>query len=101
MRYFAILHKSTGFYLPPALGAGGRGFTYQEPADPAIRAPRLFTSEGAAKTALTWWLKGITTVTHTAADWFNGEDGDEHWHTAPVADRRAEDMEVVALHLVR
>jgi hypothetical protein len=96
MRYFIIRHKPTGFALPFV----GRGATHMEPQDPTVWPPRLFAKEGAAKTALTWWLKGRTSVTYTCGDGWEVE-ADEHWHTEPVEDRRAEGMEVVLVHLIR
>ncbi len=96
MNYYILQHKPTGRVLPHV----GRGFTHAELHDPAVWPPRLFTGIGAAKTALTWWLKGRTSVTYTRGDgWEVGAD--EHWHTEPVEDRRAEDMEVVLVHLIR
>jgi hypothetical protein len=97
MRYFAILHRPSGYYLPFV----GRGATYAEPVNPAVEPPRLFTTRGAAKNALRWWLLGVTTVSRTGGSWDNGYEYDETWHTEPVEDRRAEDMGIVELHLIR
>lgn len=97
MKYFAILHKPTNFFLPFV----GRGATHAEPVDPAVEPPRLFTAERAAKTALAWWLKGRTSVTRSYRGGFGEEYDDEHWETVPVEDRRADDMEVIALYMIR
>lgn len=54
---YAIRQISTGKYLPQS-GRRKRGYTYDEPSD--VLAPRLFTSTGAAKNALRWWLEGTS-----------------------------------------
>lgn len=90
--FYAIRQKGTQKCLPE-LGRGGK--TWLEPV--IGLPPRLFCDERAAKVALTWWLRGITTVTRTR-DW----DGyyDEAWHTEPEPHRKAEDMEVIPITLV-
>lgn len=90
MRVFAIQHKPSGGYLPEV----GRGYTQSIPCVGQI--PRLFMSEGSAKCALTWWLKGWTTVTRTR-DYF--DEYDEVWHTEPILERKASDMAIVPLDL--
>lgn len=96
MTYYAIRHIPTGHFLPAT--ARRRGFTYDEPSHPGLFPPRMFTSLGAAKVALTWWLKGHTSVHRSgSSDW--GDDYDEYWHTEAKVERRREDMEVVALAL--
>jgi hypothetical protein len=88
---WAIQHVPSGGFLPQPRGRGGRGGTHVEPTQ--IEFPRIFTTQGAAKCALTNWLAGKVTVSVYEYD---GEY-DENWHYEPVADRRAEDMRVVAL----
>lgn len=57
MRYWIIRHKVSHAYLPqPRRG----GATWYEP-EPLTRRrypPRLFTNEGDAKKALSWWYDG-------------------------------------------
>jgi hypothetical protein len=53
----------------------------------------LFADKGAARRALTWWLKGITSVDRSK-DYFTNEY-DETWHEEAMPERKAEDMEVV------
>lgn len=88
---WAIQHIPTGGFLPVPHGRGGRGGTHVEPTQ--VEFPRIFTTKNAAKCALTNWLAGKITVTHTEYD---GEF-DEQWATERVDSRRAEDMRVVAL----
>lgn len=98
VQLYALRHVD-GRYLPPGRGRNGRGFTHQEPLPPEqmeIWPPRLFHTEGAAKIALTWWLRGVTSVTVTGgySDW-EDYDVDENWHTEPMPERRREDWRVV------
>lgn len=100
---WAIHHTPSGGYLPEV---GPRmGYTGTEPlsmGEGSAFAPRLFASEAAAKRALTWWLKGITSVHRSRGDYY-----DETWSGwVPVSDkyityveRRRDDMEVVRLKL--
>ncbi len=90
--YYVIRKKGTHKYLPDP---PGRGKTWVEPI--VGQPPRLFCSERAAKVALTWWLKGITTVARGRD--YDGEY-DETWTTEPEPHRKAEDMEVVPITLV-
>lgn len=103
---WAIRHKPTGNYLSevgPRMGYTG---TDPEPmGDGSAWTPRLFASEAAAKRSLTWWLKGITSVSRYGSSMYG--DTDETWSTLPpvsseyytYVDRNAEDMEVVRLKL--
>jgi hypothetical protein len=88
---FAIKHKPTGGFLPEH---SGRGYTWTEPS--LWLVPRLFLDAGAAKRALTWWLKGTTTVARNR-DYFG--EYDEVWTTEVEQHRKAEDMEVVKVLL--
>lgn len=87
---FAIRHKPSGGHLPEV----GRGYTFSEPS--VDRIPRLFESASAAKRALTWWLKGGTSVLRSKDYW--GEY-DETWQHTDIPNRKAEDMEVVPVLL--
>ena len=56
MQFWIILEKETGRYLPETT----KHYTGSKLQDPVNRRfpPRLFTNEGSARRALTWWLKG-------------------------------------------
>lgn len=102
MEFWIIKHVPTGGYLPAGQGRNGRGFTHQEVVPPlGPWAPRLFDSQASAKTALTWWLRGITTVTYTqhGSSLWDDIDPSEDWHTEPQAHRRAEEMAIVRVRL--
>lgn len=89
--YWVIRHKPSGGYLP-GLSSGLRaGYTHTEPDLHAI--PRLFGNAAAAKRALTWWLKGVTSVDRSR-DSFTLEY-DETWHEEAMPERKPEDMEVI------
>ena len=90
MQVFAIKHKPTGGFLPET----GGGYTHSEPCTYLI--PRLFTTKKGACCALTWWLKGWTSVAHTR-DYFG--EYDETWQTEHILERKAADMEVIPLTL--
>lgn len=103
MMFFAIRHKPTGGFMPQAATRRG-GFTHDEPS--VHFPPRMFTREQDAKCALTWWLKGVTSVTAG----YNGWDGDydEQWDTKMptvdsewMAERTAEDFEVVKVEITQ
>lgn len=98
--FYAIKHLPSGRYLPPGLGHGGRGFTHVEPENPAVYPPRLFLRKQDAKTALSWWLKGKTTVSRASYSTFDGSEIDEDWHTEPKPDRIADAMAVVQIKMV-
>lgn len=85
------------------------GYTGTEPIimDKSHWCPRLFGRKQDAETALTWWLKGITTRTFYGGGMsfgFEGSEPEEKWETRmPKSDeyvtyvpRVREDMEVVA-----
>ena len=90
---YVIRHKPTGGFLPQSNNKR-HGYTHDEPVTMQSNfCPRLFARKQDAKTALTWWLNG-----ETSARW-SGDDDDFNyeWHThAPLVERKAEDMEVVA-----
>ncbi|KKN65456.1 hypothetical protein LCGC14_0481760 [marine sediment metagenome] len=89
--YYANRKISTDEYLPDT---PGRGKTHVEPSKQL--PPRLFISAHDAQVALTWWLKGITSV-HRGTDW-DGEY-DEVWNTESISGRNEDDMEVVPVTL--
>ncbi len=104
MKYklYAIKQKSTGNFLPQSDRTVREGFTKMEPAFPLRIPPRLFTTERAAKCALTWWLKGeVGLHTETDEDWlghpYTIATGPGKAH--PVEGRDADDMEVVPLSI--
>lgn len=87
---WVIRHKPSGGYLPGLPSGLRAGYTATEPTTTQI--PRLFVDKGAARRALTWWLKGVTSVNREKDYW--GEY-DETWHEHPMPERKLEDMEVV------
>lgn len=90
----------------PQSSSKKHGYTHD---DPAVMydsnwCPRLFGREQDAKTALTWWLKGDTTMRYSGGMHLNvwgdaNDDFSEDWHTQFVIERKAEDMEVVKIRL--
>jgi len=90
---WAIRRKSDGWMLP---SGRKRGFTHDEPVDPAIHPPRLFTKAASARAALRRWLEGETVVTRSPGGAYL-DDVDEDWQTRPRPDRKADDMEVVVV----
>lgn len=98
---WAIRQKSTGYYLPES-SRKRQGYTGDEPVTMESHfCPRLFAREQDAKTALTWWLKGVTSCTlHRHYDgYFGGYEYDEDWHTQKIEERNADDMEIVKLKI--
>ena len=93
MEFYVIRHKPTGGLLPER-GEVRAGYTHTEPQEYGV--PRLFMSAAGAKRALTWWLKGITSVLKSR-DW-DGEY-DETWSTTVEENRKEEDMEIVLVRL--
>ena len=94
-KLFAIKHKPSGGFLPEV----SKGYTFSEPDTTSV--PRLFTTKGGAKRALTWWLKGETTVKMLGTGWsWDGPDEPEpDWTTKHRPERKEEDMEVVPVLL--
>lgn len=86
---WALRQKSTGFYIPaPTRGTGVRaGISEFEPTDDG--KPALYSTQAAATQALRVWLKGIHRLELYAG-----------MHVTPIASRRADDMEVVAVQLM-
>lgn len=92
--YYIIREKSTGKWLPEVAGTRG-GYTHTQPV--AHLPPRLFVHSSAAQRALTWWLKGITSV-----DRFRDSytlEYDETWRLDEMPERKKENMEVVPVLL--
>ena len=95
-RRWVIRHKPTGHVMPQS-SRKKHGYTHDEPVPlESHHCPRLFAREQDAKTALTWWLKGETSVRYSG-DYYG--EIDEDWHTEPVVERKAEDFEVVPMEL--
>jgi hypothetical protein len=96
--YYAIRNRYTGQVLPDM---GGRGQTHSEPVDVgAPMPPRLFHTKVAAKRALSWWLKGRTTVSAGRhQDGWGDERDYEDWHTEPAPERVPEHWHVVTVRM--
>lgn len=100
-QYWVVRHKPTHRVLPARLADPRQHWTHWDPAssDAELLAPRLFTREQAARQALVYWLQG-TWVPELAPARF--EDPEVLGIIAlPRADRRAEDMEVIPVYLMR
>lgn len=92
--FYMIRHKPSGGFLPQR----AKGYTSSEPQITGV--PRLFTTAGGAKRALSWWLRGAFWVTHNATFGYEGfEDDNEEWHEQAMPNRKAEDMEVTKVLL--
>ena len=92
--YWVIRHKPSGEYLPGLPSGLRAGYTHTEPE--LLSVPRLFGDRGAARRALTWWLKGVTSVDRyqdTNPDSWG--EWNEDWKEEPMPERKLEDMEVV------
>lgn len=89
--YWVIRHKPSGGYLPGLPSGLRAGYTHTEPE--LLSVPRLFADKGAARRALTWWLKGVTSVDRFRDDFTL--EYDETWHEEAMPERKEEDMEVV------
>lgn len=100
--YYAIREKATGNFLPQSDRTVGSGFTKFEPRKPEAVPPRLFTSIGAARCALTWWLKGHHKQnTDTDEDYFGHSYTYTIGPTGPVPGtaRDPNSMEIVSINL--
>jgi hypothetical protein len=103
---WAIRHKPTGNFMPQS-NSKRHGYTHDEPMQMVDShwCPRLFGRKQDASTALTWWLKGETTMCYSGGHYQNvfgewDDDFGENWNTyAPEVERKAEDMEVVQIKL--
>ncbi len=94
MEFYMIRHKPSGGFLPQR----GKGYTSSEPQITGV--PRLFTTAGGAKRALTWRLKEAHWVTMSVNYGFEGYgEHEEEWHHEEMPDRKLENMEVVLVLL--
>ena len=93
MEFFAIRHKPSGMLMPLI----HRGSTHLH-LPWGIRPPRLFTKKRSAVVALSWRLKGVVTPSYST-DWESGYTETSGLNIEPRADRKADDMEVVAITL--
>lgn len=99
MSLYAIRHKPTGRLLPIKPYGSHKGGTHVTLEDK--RAPRLFPTTVAAQNALRHWLRGRLTVTYLppcGPDW--ADDGDYRLEVEPVADRVADDMEIIEVDVI-
>jgi hypothetical protein len=71
--YWVLIHKPSGGHMPELSRKKRGGYTSTEPSRHP-HPPRLFSSESAAKMALTWWLKGISWV-DDKPDYYGEVDG--------------------------
>lgn len=94
MQFYAIRHKPSGTLMPLL----HKGSTHLGLPWGSNRPPRLFMQERMAKVSLVWWLKGRTT-TEYRTDWESGYDETVGLTTEHDPDRKADDMEVVAVTL--
>jgi hypothetical protein len=88
------------YYVIRKVGEPEYVFPYQHRGNTGVLAchcrqepPRLFTTKGGARRALTWWLKGIVTVSNY--DEYGGGD----WHTVACPGRHRKDYEVVPVRM--
>lgn len=93
MKLWAIKRPSDGAFLPEVR----KGYTYSEPRFDL--PPRLFTSKGAAKVALTYWLRGTHSVHVTSSFGFEDECVDVEHKTVKVEGRAEQGLEVVCMNL--
>jgi hypothetical protein len=97
--YYVIRHKPSRLCMPARLTSPGQHWTHWDPgaADSPRLAPRLFTRESAARTALGYWLSGAWIAETTLP---SVEDPEVVGITSvPRPTRRAEDMEVIPVYL--
>src|SRR5689334_17461024 len=88
--FLAIRHKPSGGFLP---SVKGYGFTREEPS--LEKPPRLFEKMGPCKQALTRWLEGEMYEKESS------DDGEINIALIRRPDRRADDMEIIYIELVR
>lgn len=93
MKFWAIKRPSDGAFLPEVR----KGYTYSEPRFDL--PPRLFTSKGAAKTALTHWLRGTCSVHVSSSFGFEDESVDVEHKVTKVEGRAEQGLVVVCLKL--
>lgn len=86
MFVYAIREKATGKYIPN-LRAGTKGGTHLEFEE--TRKPRLFPSEGSARSFIGNWLQGKMS---------NNHDGKRE--ITPVPSRKRENIEIVEFEMI-
>ncbi len=110
---YAVRVKGTQKYLPRPQRADGRGGSHLEPMDFADRSTmpagfernmmiRTFTTEGAAKNLLASWLQGAVHCDR-GREWSHGGECYEYYEENRLErkpERRAEDMEIVKIHMI-
>ncbi len=89
--FYMIRHKPSGGFMPQR----NKGYTHSEPQITGV--PRLFTTAGGAKRALTWWLNGAFWMKR-GEDYF-GEWEEEWMSEIPNISRVKEVMEVIPVLL--
>lgn len=102
--YYGIRYKPTGAFMPQG-NRKNRGYTGDSPSQLDVSPPRLFSKQGAARCALTWYLKGVTEVVQEAYSSLEvmSPEYDEVWNTFKPSDddvRKPEDYEVVPVRIV-
>lgn len=100
IKLFFIRNVHTKLYMPKPGGYYGRGGSFDEPTNDGKNA-RIFTSERAAKIALTAWLKGkFKHTSGTGYDWEGNRDDYEEVDIIPQPHRKREDMEIIEREIV-
>lgn len=102
MIYYAIRHKPTGGFLPQGNKKRRGGFTNDEPVLATVRPPRLFMKPHHAADALRWWLEGryYERIAPPSAPDLECS-GDVELHCVEQPARKAEDMEIVPLTVLK
>ena len=78
---------------------GRGGWTNDQPQQLDKVPPRLFIKRRAADAALRRWLRGVTSIHMRQRHSMWGADDSEELVTTHHVDRRADDMEIIALKL--
>lgn len=99
-RYFVVRHKPTGACLPARMHNPAQHWTHWEPSKAPDRAlaPRMFTRQVAARSALTNWLQGawVAELSPTA----HSDPEVVGIAAEPRPERVAEDMEVIPVQVL-
>lgn len=93
MKLWAIKRPCDGAFLPEVR----KGYTYSEPRFDL--PPRLFTSKGAAKVVLIYWLRGWYSTVVTTRRGFDDEFVDVERKVTKVDGRAEQGLEVVCMNL--
>lgn len=95
--FWAIRQKSTGLFLGFPEGKFRRGFTHVQPTMEG--PPRLFAHKWAAKSSLTWWLKGAIKAVE-----YQDFEGNWDYHLDILKDskqhRDKDDFHVVEMEII-